>query len=85
MNGFVKINASFLSFQGKKKLPEDYVLDIAILSLVQATKVPVSPKDTTILNFQSFWKEMVSSIELFIIIFMKIIYKKEHFLKLSHT
>lgn len=54
VNGFVKINASFLSFQGKKKLPEDYVLDIAILSLVQATKVPVSPKDTTILNFQSF-------------------------------
>lgn len=84
VNGFVKINASFLSFQGKKKLQEDYVLDIAIMSWVQVTKVPISAKDTNILNFQSFSKEMVSCIEL-LIICMQVIYKKEHFLKLSHT
>lgn len=84
MNGFVKINASFLSFQEKKKLQEDYVLDIAIMSWVQVTKVPISAKDTNILNFQSFSKEMVSCIEL-LIICMQVIYKKEHFLKLSHT
>lgn len=75
----------FKVFRGKKKLQEDYVLDIAIMSLAQVTKVPISPKDTTILNIQSFFlKEMVSSIELFIIICMQVIYKKEHFLKLSH-